>query len=77
MIESSKLLPFGETVLESDIGKDAVGIIILNNHKCFSQFNWEKIANRMKKTVLYDGWNVLNDAQKGHFEISQTLGKYK
>lgn len=77
VIESSKLLPFGETVLESDIGKDAVGIIILNNHKCFSQFNWEKIANRMKKTVLYDGWNVLNDAQKGHFEISQTLGKYK
>lgn len=75
VIDKETLKAYGDTVDEERIGQDASGIIILNNHRYYAQLNWPKIAARMKKTIIYDGWNVLKGSQTCDFETVKILGK--
>lgn len=76
VVDNEKLQEFGEVICDDKIGVNAGGILILNNHRSFSQLNWSEIAKRMKRSVIFDGWNILNEAQAEAFSIVKTLGKF-
>lgn len=77
VVEYEELKKYGMPILKNQIGEDADGIIILNNHKSFDRFNWKNIAAKMGSSILFDGWGIISEMNQYHFEIYKRLGSYK